>query len=122
MKKILVIEDNPVNMKLFADLLESKGYNVTKAFDGEEGYKYLEKNEYDLLLLDIQLPKLNGFDLLEKAKKSDLKLPSTVVVSAFAMENEINLAKIYGIKNYITKPIDVVKFMDMIDIVIKKEE
>ncbi len=122
MNKILIVEDNTVNMKLFRDLLETRGYDITCAYDGEEGYSFLEKNEYDLVILDIQLPKLDGFGLLERAKKAELELPKIIIVSAFAMENEINLAKLYNIKKYITKPIDVVKFMDLIDNINKKGE
>jgi len=132
MNRILIIEDNLTNMKLFSDLLEAKGYDVDKAYDGEEGYKKLEKDasrtsepqgrsSYDLMILDIQLPKLNGFDLLEKAKNKGLKLPEIIIVSAFAMDNEINIAKLYNIKSYITKPVDVVKFMDTVDRAVKKE-
>ncbi len=122
MSKILIIEDNLTNMKLFSDLLEVKGYEVDKVYDGEEGYKKLEKgaNVYDLVILDIQLPKLNGFDLLEKAKNKGLTLPEIIIVSAFAMDNEINIAKLYNIRSYITKPIDVVKFVETVDEVVKK--
>ena len=122
MSKILIIEDNIVNMKLFSDVLETKGYEIDKAYDGEEGYKKLEHgaSSYDLVLLDIQLPKLNGFDLLEKAKKKGLKLPEIIIVSAFAMDNEINIAKLYDIQSYITKPVNVVKFMETVDKAIKK--
>lgn len=124
MKKILIIEDNQTNMKLFSDVLEVNGYEIDKAYDGEDGYKKLEKGAktYDLVLLDIQLPKLNGFDLLEKAQTNRLKLPKVIVVSAFAMDNEINIAKLYDIQNYITKPVDIVKFIDTVNKAVGKED
>lgn len=121
-KKILIIEDNEISMKLFADLLITKGYVVSKSYDGEEGYELLKENKFDLLLLDIQLPKMSGFELLERAEKEGLKLPKTVIVSAFATPDEINRAKFYNIKNYITKPIDVMKFIVMIDTLLEKGE
>ena len=124
MSRILIIEDNPTNMKLFSDLLETKGYEIEKAYDGEEGYKKLEDgaSTYDLVILDIQLPKLNGFDLLEKARDKGLELPEVIVVSAFAMDNEINIAKLHNIKNYITKPIDVIKFINTVQQAVEKGE
>lgn len=115
MKRILIIEDNPVNMKLFADLLEAKNYKVFKEYDGEAGYEALSGEQFDLLILDIQLPKLNGFELIKRAQSEGLKLPKTIIVSAFAMDNEINLAKTYGINSYITKPVDVVKFLKTVE-------
>ena len=124
MSKILIIEDNPTNMKLFSDLLESKGYDTEKVFDGEEGYEKLEKggaSAYDLVLLDIQLPKMDGFSLLEKARVEGLELPPIIIVSAFAMDHEISMAKLYKVKDYITKPIDIVKFMNTVDKAVKGE-
>lgn len=122
MKKILIIEDNPVNMKLFADLLTAKGYDIAKEYDGEAGYNAILANKFDLLILDIQLPKLNGFELLERIKNQNIEMPKTIIVSAFAMENEINTAKMYGVESYITKPIDVIKFINTVDEIVKKEE
>ncbi|HML25222.1 MAG TPA: response regulator, partial [Methanomethylovorans sp.] len=72
MKRILVVEDNPVNMELTVDLLESFGYYVIQAIDGFEALEKVTERRVDLILLDIQLPKMDGMEVLSKLK-SDLK-------------------------------------------------
>ena len=114
MTKILIIEDNEINMKLFTDLLNAKGYEVDKSYDGLEGFNKIKDGEYDLLILDIQLPTLNGFQILEKLENEKIKQPKTLIVSAFAMENEINIAKQYKIEGYMTKPIDIMNFISTV--------
>lgn len=115
MKKILIVEDNETNMKLFADILQVKGFNVTKAYDGLEAYSLIPNNSYDLMILDIQLPKLDGFSLLRKLRDEKINTPKTLIVSAFAMDKDKQSAKALGCDNYITKPIDVLNFISMVE-------
>ena len=63
MANILVIEDNELNLKLMKDILVSQGYNVETAEDGKAGLDKAENNDYDLILLDIQMPVFSGYDL-----------------------------------------------------------
>ena len=111
MKKILIVEDNPTNMKLFADILEAKNYSVTKTYDGLEAYGVIKENSFDLMILDIQLPELDGFSLLKKLKDENINYPQTLIVSAFAMDKDKQKAKALGCDNYITKPIDIMNFL-----------
>ena len=115
--KILVVEDNELNMKLFFDILTYQKYDVDKALDGLEALDKIKNNIYDLIILDIQLPKLNGFDLLEKLKKEKTVVPNVIIASACAMDSDKARAKEFGIETYITKPIDIKKFVE----VVKKE-
>ncbi len=115
MKNVLIVEDNETNMKLFADILEAKNYNVTKAFDGLEAYNILKKESFDLLILDIQLPILDGFSLLKKIKDENIDCPNTLIVSAFAMDKDKQTAKALGCNNYITKPIDIMNFLSIVE-------
>ena len=101
MNKILVIEDNELNLKLMKDILISQGYDVDTAADGEQGLEKAMENEYGLILLDIQMPVVSGYDFLQIYNK---KTP-VIVVSACAMETEINKAKELGCADYISKPI-----------------
>ena len=117
MKKVLVVEDNELNMKLFFDILTYQKYDVDKAFDGLEAYDKIKNNGYDLIILDIQLPKLSGFDLIEKLKKDNILIPPVIIASACAMDSDKLKAKEFGIENYITKPIDIKNFVE----VVKKE-
>lgn len=107
MPKILVIEDNELNLKLMKDILEAQGYDVETASDGQDGIQKANDNEFDLILLDIQMPEVSGYDFL---KQYDKKTP-VVVVSACAMDTEIEKAKALGCADYIAKPIRIVEFI-----------
>lgn len=111
MKKILIVEDNELNMKLFFDILKYQNYQPDKAIDGVEAYNKIKDNAYDLIVLDIQLPKLDGFSLLEKLKNDKIKQPPVIIASACAMDSDKKRANEFGIKNYITKPIDINNFI-----------
>jgi len=118
MKKILIVEDNELNMKLFFDILAYQKYNVDKVFDGVEAYEKITNDSYDLIILDIQLPKLDGFSLLEKLKNENIKIPPVIIASACAMDSDKAKAKELGIKNYITKPIDINNFIKTVKLLL----
>lgn len=114
MKKILIVEDNELNMKLFYDILQYQKYTLDKAYDGIEAYEKIKKNTYDLIILDIQLPKLDGFSLLEKLQKEKIKYPPVIIASACAMDKDKIKAKEFAIDSYITKPIDINNFINTV--------
>ena len=114
MKRILIVEDNEFNMKLFADVLEYQHYSVEKAYDGLEAYDKIKNNKYDLIVLDIQLPKLDGFSLLNKLQNENFDIPKVIIASACAMDSDKAKAESLGIKNYITKPIDINNFIETV--------
>ena len=111
MAKILIIEDNELNLKLMKDILESQGYSIETAKDGKEGLEKACENDFDLILLDLQMPIVSGYDFL---RIYDKKTP-VIVVSACAMENEVNKAKELGCIDYISKPIQIVDFLKTIE-------
>ncbi len=110
MAKILVIEDNELNLKLMKDILFAQGYEVDFACDGQDGLDKAQKSEYDLILLDIQMPVVSGYDFLKTYQKQT----PVIVVSACAMENEINQAKELGCVDYISKPIQIMEFLNTV--------
>jgi len=114
LKKILIVEDNSINMKLFCDILELQKYHTIKAFDGLDAFDKLLNDKYDLMILDIQLPKLDGFSLLKKLKDNGIEQPKTIIVSAFAMDKDKQKAKELGCNDYITKPIDIMGFISKV--------
>lgn len=114
MKKILIVEDNAANMKLFCDVLGYKNYSVEKATDGLEAYEKIKSMQFDLVVLDIQLPKLDGLSLLKKIKEENINRPKILVVSAFAMDKDKQNAKALGCEDYITKPIDIMNFLSCV--------
>ncbi len=110
MSKILIIEDNELNLKLMKDILISQSYEVDTAADGEEGLEKAMENDYDLILLDIQMPVVSGYDFLQIYDK---KTP-VIVVSACAMDTEVDKAKELGCADYISKPIQIMEFLNTV--------
>lgn len=107
MAKILIIEDNELNLKLMKDILESQGHTILTAGDGKEGLEVAYENDFDLILLDIQMPLVSGYDFMQVYEKNT----PIIVVSACAMENEVNKAREMGCVDYITKPIQILDFL-----------
>lgn len=113
--KILVVEDNELGMKLFCDLLEKKGYDVLMAKDGEQAVKVIKENKPDLVILDIQLPKLSGIDVAKITKANEeTKHIKLIAVTAHAMSGDKEKILASGCDKYIAKPISIIPFCDMI--------
>ncbi len=110
MAQILIVEDNELNLKLMKDILEAQSYTVDTALDGQQGLDKALHNDYALILLDIQMPVVSGYDFLRTFNK---KTP-VIVVSACAMENEVNKAKELGCVDYIPKPIQLMEFLNTV--------
>ena len=92
------------------DILISQNYEIDTAADGEEGLEKAMENDYDLILLDIQMPVVSGYDFLQIYNK---KTP-IIVVSACAMDTEIDKAKELGCADYISKPIQIMEFLNTV--------
>jgi CheY-like chemotaxis protein len=104
---ILVIEDNPSNLKLVRICLEKRGYTISAASDAEEGLEFLKSNQPDLILMDLQLPGMDGWQLASLLKKN----PQTqnipiIALTAYAMKGDELKAASAGCDGYITKPFD----------------
>jgi CheY-like chemotaxis protein len=109
--KILVVDDNPTNLKLVSDLLKFEGYNVLKAVDAEEAQVVLALTLPDLILMDIALPGMDGLTLTRKLKAdARTRLVRIVALTAFAMKGDEQKAVDAGCNGYVTKPIDTRKF------------
>ncbi|HUW21403.1 MAG TPA: response regulator [Candidatus Bathyarchaeia archaeon] len=79
MKKILIVEDDQFIRDIYEEVLKDEGYQITCASDGQKGYEEMKKKSYDLVLLDIMLPKLDGIDILQKLQKEGkLKQSKTI--------------------------------------------
>jgi len=105
--RILIVEDNPVNLKLASELLEMEGYAVERAVDAERAQELLRAAVPDLILMDIALPGMDGLALTRRLKSDDrLKHVPVVAMTAFAMKGDEGKALAAGCDGYITKPID----------------
>ena len=106
-KKILLVEDNPVNRWLAEFLLRSQGYQVRAATNAQEAFNTIQTERPDLILMDVQLPGMDGLEATRKIKEE----PSTrdipvVAVTSYAMKGDREKALAAGCTGYITKPID----------------
>ena len=113
--RILIIEDNPKNMKIMVDLMQVHGYETITAEDGMIGLETALKEKPDLILMDVQLPGIDGYEVTRRLKGKDATrdIP-VIVVTSFAMKGEEARAKEVGAAGYISKPIDIHKLMDTV--------
>lgn len=104
MKKILFIEDESATQKSLGHVLEEVGYSVFSALDGEAGLKLVKIHQPDIILLDLILPKMDGFEVLERLKKDDetRDIPIIILTNLERME-EVERALELGAKTYLTK-------------------
>jgi two-component system cell cycle response regulator DivK len=106
-KKILLVEDNPVNRRLAVFLLRAHGYDVREATTGLEALEMLEKERADLIVMDIQLPGMDGLEVTRKLKAQPATADIPVIaVTSYAMKGDREKALAAGCVGYVTKPID----------------
>jgi CheY-like chemotaxis protein len=111
MAKILLIEDNEMNMELAKFLIESAGHECVTAMEGFSGLELAKEQEFDIVLLDIQLPKMDGFAVLKQLRKVCARRVPVIAVSSYAMAGDRERALSAGFDGYITKPIKSAKFV-----------
>ena len=106
--RILVVEDNPKNLKLVRDVLQYSGYEVVEATTGEDGVRLAREVHPDLVLMDLQLPGIDGAEALRRirAEVSTRSMP-VVAVTAFVMADDRSSAFASGFDGYVEKPISV---------------
>jgi len=114
--KIQLIEDNEQNRYLLTFLLQNKGHQVLAAIDGLSGIEMARSNEPDLILLDIQLPAMHGYDVAAALRQIDsLQQTPIVAVTSYAMPGDREKALAAGCDGYIEKPIDPETFVDEVE-------
>ncbi|HOW15199.1 response regulator [Methanosarcina sp.] len=116
MKNILVVEDNPLIMELVKTLLISFGYEPVEASDGAIALELSKKNHFNLILLDIQLPGIDGIEVLKILKEDPARREIPVIaLTAHAMRGDEEKFLKAGCSAYISKPIDIQKFKSTIE-------
>lgn len=121
-KRILYIEDNEQNMYLVTFLLEKHGYRVSPATDGQEGIDKAAAEKPDLILLDIQLPRMDGYTVARNLRNnSDLATTPIVAVTSYAMAGDRDKAMAAGCNGYIEKPINPDTFIQQVEQHLPKE-
>ena len=115
-KTVLIVEDNELNMKLFNDLVETRGCRIVQTRSGMEAVELARRYRPDLILMDIQLPEVSGLQVTQWLKDDEELRPIPVIaVTAFAMKGDEEKIRLGGCEAYLSKPISVVKFFETID-------
>jgi two-component system, cell cycle response regulator DivK len=114
-QKILVVEDNELNLKLFCDLLGAHGYEAEAVRDGREALERARAFAPDLVVMDIQMPHISGLELIEQMK-SDAELRATPImaVTAYAARGDEERIRDAGAEGYVSKPISLVRFVEAV--------
>jgi two-component system cell cycle response regulator DivK len=116
MSRILIVEDNEKNMKLVRDILQHKGYQTLEAATGEDGVRLATEHKPDLILMDIQLPDIDGITALRRIREEKAldRIP-VLAVSASVMPDEQQQIVSSGFDAYLTKPISLKPFMATVE-------
>ena len=115
-KTVLIVEDNELNMKLFNDLLETRGCKIVQTRSGVEAVELARQHRPDLILMDIQLPEVSGLQVTQWLKDDEqLRAIPVIAVTAFAMKGDEEKMLQGGCEAYLSKPISVAKFFETVD-------
>jgi DNA-binding response OmpR family regulator len=119
--KILVVDDSTTNVVLLEAILDEKGYTIETALNAKEAYSIIEKETPDLILLDLLMPKISGFEFLEEIRKNQ-KTKNTPVIVVSALTDEDNIEKILkmGAIDFVKKPIDLQYLVERVESVLQK--
>lgn len=110
-KLVLVVEDNEINKKIVSAYLEMAGYEVVNASNGQEAIEVVSTREFDLVLMDIQMPVMNGYEAAKAIREAKKKMP-IIAMTAYSISDDEKMSKEAGMDDYITKPFDSVQLYE----------
>ena len=114
-QKILVVEDNELNLKLFCDLLRAHGYEAEPVRDGREAVERARAFAPELVIMDIQMPYISGLELIEQMKADEeLKRTPIMAVTAYAAKGDEERIRDAGAEGYVSKPISLMRFIEAV--------
>jgi CheY-like chemotaxis protein len=121
--KILVVDDSSTNIVLLEAILNGQGYQIETAQSVKEAYQIIRKETVNLILLDLLMPKVSGYDFLKeiKSNESTKNIPVIIVSATADPENKKKSIEL-GALDFINKPIDIQSFIDKIESVLNKKE
>ncbi|MCG2721471.1 MAG: response regulator [Thermodesulfovibrionales bacterium] len=115
-KRILIVEDNENNMYLISFILKKGGYEIIQAWNGEEGVELAKKERPDLIVMDIMLPGIDGYEATKRIRETDdAKEIPVVALTSYAMVGDREKAFAAGCAGYIEKPLDPEKILEEIE-------
>jgi two-component system cell cycle response regulator DivK len=114
-KRVLVVEDNELNLKLFCDLLRAHEFAAEPVRDGREAVERARAFQPDLIIMDIQMPHVTGYELILQLKADEvLKTIPVMAVTAYAGREDEERIRAAGADTYVSKPISLARFMDAV--------
>jgi two-component system cell cycle response regulator DivK len=114
-RKVLIVEDNQDNRELVVKVLKNKGYSTAEAVDGEDALEKAVSEKPDLILLDISLPKLDGYEVVKRLKSmEEFRDTPVVAFTAHAMKGDREKVIVAGFEGYISKPVNIRELPDQI--------
>ena len=114
MTKVLVVEDNPLNMELVIEILMARGFTVNEAINGEEALRKAENEDFDLVLMDIELPGMDGVEVTRILKNRNQNIP-VVALTSYAMKGDRERFISAGFNEYLSKPLDISDFLNRLE-------
>jgi DNA-binding response OmpR family regulator len=120
---ILVVDDSTTNIVLLEAILDEKGYKIYTALNAKEAYSIITKHHPDLILLDLLMPKISGFDFLKEIKrKKDTRNTPVIIVSALTDDENIDKIMNMGAIDFVKKPIDLQYLVNKVESVLHRQE
>ncbi len=114
-KKILIVEDNEFNLELISDILKIRGYQIISTDNGEDAIRLAKETHPDLILMDIQLPAMDGYEATRRIKSDpEFKTIPIIAVTSFAMKGDKEKVVEAGCDGYIVKPIDIKRLPELV--------
>ena len=115
-KKVLICDDDPAILRVIQVNLEVEGFDVVAAHNGEEAVALAEAESPDLVILDIMMPRMDGYETVERLKANEATRGIPVVfLSAKAQSSDIERGKTYGVEEYLTKPFDPTDLIEVVE-------
>lgn len=120
---VLVADDEPNLLNLLKDNLEDEGFTVLTAANGEDAFKIWSQNKPDVVVLDIEMPKMNGWQVLEGIRRAtgDKEIPVILIISAYTQPEDIQRGAKLGANKYLTKPFKLKALVEAIEESLKKK-
>ena len=113
---VLIVEDNPLNMKLFSAMIGAQGYDVLQAADGAQGLDLAQRRHPDLIIMDIQLPGMSGLEVTHNLKTDEATRDIPIIATtAFALRGDEEKILASGCDAYMAKPIAISQFLELIE-------
>lgn len=118
--KILIVEDEQLLANSIGELLQSKGFDVEAVYDGESGLEYAELDVYDLVILDVMMPKLDGYEVVRRIRARHLGTPILMLTAKSALEDRITGLNA-GADYYLTKPFDSRELLACVNALLRRQ-